>query len=139
MLHRDSDSGAIDDLAHVVSAQCLSDALTNHSAKADELIRAVESGTLRLVDVHPPFRTLIKHKAYLMTWLKQFLNPRPSTTNKTRKKNEDRGFYDFKQIETFFAEEVTDEIYMAHCQAVSVASSTHTACACSGISKHFLK
>ena len=70
MLRRESNSGAIDDLAHVVSAQCLSDALTKHSAKADELIRAVESGTLRLVDVHPPFRTLIRHKAYLMTWLK---------------------------------------------------------------------
>ena len=39
MLRRESNSGAIDDLAHVVRAQCLSDALTKHSAKADELIR----------------------------------------------------------------------------------------------------
>ena len=46
MLRRESNSGAIDDLAHVVSAQCLSDALTKHSAKADELIRAVESGII---------------------------------------------------------------------------------------------
>ena len=115
MLRRESNSGAIDDLAHVVSAQCLSDALTKHSAKADELIRAVESGTLRLVDDHPPFRMLIRHKAYLMTWLKQFLDPRISTSTNTKKHNEDRGFYDFKQIETFFAEEVTDEVYMVSC------------------------
>ena len=39
MLRRESNSG--EDLAHVVSAQCLSDALTKHSSRADELIRAV--------------------------------------------------------------------------------------------------
>ena len=115
MLRRESNSGAIDDLAHVVSAQCLSDALTKHSAKADELIRAVESGNLRLVDVHPPFRTLIRHKAYLMTWLKQYVDPRNNSSTKLKKKNEERGFYDFKQIETFFAEEVSDEVYMVYC------------------------
>ena len=76
MLRRESNPGAIDDLAHVVSAQCLSDALTQHAAKADELIRAVETGTLRMVDVHPPFRTLLRHKAYLMTWLRQYIDPR---------------------------------------------------------------
>jgi len=115
MLRRESNSGAIDDLAHVVSAQCLSDALTKHSAKADELIRAVESGNLRLVDVHPPFRTLIRHKAYLMTWLKQYIDPRNNSSNRLKKKNEERGFYDFKQIETFFSEEVSDEVYMVSC------------------------
>ena len=115
MLRREPNSGAIDDLAHVVSVQCFSDVLTKHSSKADELIRAVESGTRRLVDVHPPFRALIRHKAQLMTWLKQLQHPRTSTSNKTKKKHEDRGFYDFKQIETFFAEEVTDEVYMVYC------------------------
>ena len=87
MLRRESNSGAIDDLAHVVSAQCLSDALTKHSAKADELFRAVESGNLRLVDVHPPFRTLIRHKAYLMTRLKQYIDPRNISSNRLKKKN----------------------------------------------------
>ena len=115
MLRRESNSGAIDDLAHVVSAQCLSDALTKHSAKADELIRAVESGTLRLVDVHPPFRTLIRHKAYLMTWLKQYVDPKVNSSRKLRNKNEERGFHDFRQIETFFAEEILDEVYMVTC------------------------
>ena len=115
MLRHESNSGAIDDLAHVVSAQCLSDALTKHSAKADELIRAVESGTLRQVDVHPPFRTLLRHKAYLMTWLKQYVDPKVNSSRKLRKKNEERGFYDFRQIETFFAEEILDEVYMVTC------------------------
>ena len=90
MLRRESNSGAIDDLAHVVSAQCLSDALTKHSAKPDELIRAVESGTLRMVDVHPPFRTLLRHKAYLMTWIRQYINLRTNKNNKTKQKNEER-------------------------------------------------
>ena len=92
MLRRESSSGDIDDLAHVVSAQCLSDTLTKHSTKPDELIRAVESGTLRADDVHLPFRTLVKHEAYLMIWLKQFLDPRKRSSNKTKKKNEDRVF-----------------------------------------------
>ena len=83
MFCRESNSDAIDDLAHVVSAQCLRDALTKHTAKADDLIRAVDIATLRLVDVHPPFWTLIRHKAYLMIWLKLILDPRSSTSNKT--------------------------------------------------------
>ena len=120
LLRRESNSGAIEDLAHVVSAQCLNDALTKHSAKPDELIRAVESGTLRAVDVHPPIRTLVKHKAYLMTWLKQFLDQRKHSSNKTKNNNEDRGFFDFKHIEFFFAEEVTDEGYMFFAKVTSV-------------------
>ena len=115
MLRRESNSGAIDDLAHVVSAQCLSDALNKHSAKPDELIRAVESGTLRSVDVHPPFRTLVRHKAYLMTWIKQHIDPKSPKTNKIRNKNEEKGFHDLRQMETFFAEEVTDEVYAMCC------------------------
>jgi hypothetical protein len=69
MLRQESNSGAIDDLAHVVSKFCLSDSLTKHSAKSDELVRAVETGVIRGVDAHPPFRSLIKHKAYLAIWL----------------------------------------------------------------------
>ena len=51
MLRGETNTGAIENLAHVVSAQCLSDALTKHSAKPDELNGEVESGTLRAVDV----------------------------------------------------------------------------------------
>jgi hypothetical protein len=73
MLRKESGSGNIDDLAHVKSEFCLSDALTKHSAKPDELIRAVETGLLRQVDTHPPFRSLLKHKAYLCLWITRFV------------------------------------------------------------------
>ena len=69
MLRKESNSGAIDDLGHVVSADCLSDSLTKHSAKADALIKSVDTGILRGVDSHPPFRSLLKHKAFLAVWL----------------------------------------------------------------------
>ena len=73
MLRKESGSGNIEDLAHVKSEYCLSDALTKHSAKPDELIRAVETGLLRQVDTHPPFRSLLKHKAYLCLWITKFV------------------------------------------------------------------
>ena len=69
MLRRESNSGSIDDLAHVVSQYCLSDALTKHSAKPVELITVVETGVLKQVDLHPPFRSLLKHKDILCHWL----------------------------------------------------------------------
>ena len=45
------------------------DALTKISAKPDALLKAVETGQLAEVDTHPPFRTLLKHRAYLTAWL----------------------------------------------------------------------
>jgi hypothetical protein len=93
----------------------LSDALTKHSAKPDELIRAVESGTLRMVDVHPPFRSLLRHKACLMTWIRQYVNPRNNENNRTKQKNEERGFYELKHFATFFTEEVVDEVHTSYC------------------------
>ena len=63
MLRRESNSGKISDLAHVSTHDCLSDCLTKHSAKPDNLVKAVETGILPNVDAHPPFRTLIEHKA----------------------------------------------------------------------------
>ena len=69
MLRKESISGKIDDLAHVSSADCLSDCLTKHSAKPDAIIQAVESGYLKNIDKHPPFRTLLKHKAFLGKWI----------------------------------------------------------------------
>jgi hypothetical protein len=69
MLRREASSGAIDDLAHVTTDNCLADCLTKASAKADALIKACISGILPKVDSHPPFRSLLKHKAYLISWI----------------------------------------------------------------------
>ena len=62
MLRKESNSGQMHDLAHVRSEDCLADSLT-HSAKADELIKAVLAGNLLNVDAHPPFRTMLQNKA----------------------------------------------------------------------------
>ena len=66
-LRTEACSGSIDDLAHVVSGDCLSDCLTKSSAKPDALIKAVNTGWLPNVDKHPSFRELMrnKHKAYV--------------------------------------------------------------------------
>ena len=60
-------SGSIDDLAHVVSLDCLADCLTKASADSKYLIKAINTGFLPNVDKHLPFRTLMegRHKAYL--------------------------------------------------------------------------
>jgi hypothetical protein len=74
MLRKESVSGRISDLAHVSSADCLSDCLTKNSAKPDAIIEAVETGILRNIDIHPPFRSLLKHKAfYLARWIVGYL------------------------------------------------------------------
>ena len=69
MLRKESSSGSIDDLAHVRTAHCLADCLTKNSAKPEALLKAVSSGILPTIDEHPPFRSLLKHKAYLASWL----------------------------------------------------------------------
>ena len=66
-------SGNIHDLAHIPTQNCLSDCLTKISSKADNLITAVKTGRLLDVDIHPNFRTLMEHKAYLSTWCRTFL------------------------------------------------------------------
>ena len=62
----DACGSSIDDLAHVVSEDCLSDCLTKSSAKPQALIKAVNEGILPNVDKHPSFREMMKtkHKAY---------------------------------------------------------------------------
>ena len=67
-LRTESCSGSIDDLAHVVSADCLADCLTKASAKPEALIEAVRAGTIVNVDKHQSFRELMKskHKAYVV-------------------------------------------------------------------------
>ena len=57
------------DLAGVRSDDCLADSLTKHSAKGNELIKAVLTGNLVNVDTHPPFRTRLQNKAFLVEWL----------------------------------------------------------------------
>ena len=67
-LRHESCSGSIDDLAHVVSADCMADRLTKASAKSTALVRTVETGNILNVDKHPSFRELIKskYKAYVI-------------------------------------------------------------------------
>ena len=78
MLRKEACSGGIDDLGHVRSEDCLADCLTKHSAKPDNLLQAVATGCLPNVDCHPPFRSLLKHRAYFDTWLEE--NPGTSET-----------------------------------------------------------
>jgi len=78
MMRKELCSGAMDDLAHVKTEYCLSDCLTKQSAKPDVLIEAIETGRLPYVDTHPLYRTLIKHKAFLVAWLCDVLPYRPT-------------------------------------------------------------
>ena len=68
MLRMEACSGSIQDLAHRPTQNCLADCLTKASAKADNLITAVKTGRLLDVDIHPNFRILMDHKAFLSTW-----------------------------------------------------------------------
>ena len=61
-LRTESCSGAIQDLAHVSTHDCLADCLTKNTAKADALVKAVDTGRLPNVDKNPPFREMMKHK-----------------------------------------------------------------------------
>ena len=69
MLRKEACSGAIADLSHIRTQWCLADCLTKKSASPQALIDAVRSGCLKEVDAHPPFRSLIEHKAYMRGWL----------------------------------------------------------------------
>lgn len=71
MLRHQSNTGHLEDFSHIVSEYCLADPLTKHTAKPDQLINAIATGKLDKVDVRPPFRTLIKHKAFLTSWVLQ--------------------------------------------------------------------
>ena len=64
MLRHESNTGQLHDLSHVSSEYCLADPLTKHSAKPDQLVFSIETGQIVNADMHPPFRTLIKHKAF---------------------------------------------------------------------------
>ena len=68
-LRTEASSGAIDDLAHVVTGDMLGDCLIKNSVQPENLIKGIESGVLPNVDRHPPFRELMRtrHKALACT------------------------------------------------------------------------
>ena len=74
MLRKEACSGSIHDLAHIPTQNCLAECLTKASAKADNLITAVKKGKLLDGDIHPDFRTLMKHKAFSSNWCKTFMH-----------------------------------------------------------------
>ena len=73
-LRREAMSGSIDDLAHVRTEDMLADCLTKSSVKPDVLIQAASTGVLPNVDTHPEFRSLLKHKAFLVARCAQNLH-----------------------------------------------------------------
>ena len=76
MFRKEACPGSIHDHAHTPIQNCLADCLTEASAKADNLITAVQTERLLDVDIHPDLRTLLEHKAFLSTWCKTFLRTR---------------------------------------------------------------
>ena len=78
MLRKEAVSGSIDDLAHNETNSMLADCLTKASAKPDHLIKCVETGLIPNVDSHPEFRSLLKHKAYLVNWMAHTLHDVPN-------------------------------------------------------------
>ena len=71
MLRKEACSGAIADLSHVRTEHCLSDCLTKRSANPRNLLNSVQTGWLKEVDSHPPFRSMIEYKAFLNAWLRK--------------------------------------------------------------------
>ena len=68
---------SIHDLAHISNQNCLADCLSKSSAKAESLITAVKTWRLVVkVDVHPNFKTLMEHEAFLSTWCRTFMYTR---------------------------------------------------------------
>ena len=74
MLRQEACSSSIHDLAHIPTKNCLADCLTKASAKADNLITAVQTRKLLDVDFLPVIRILVELKAFLSTWCKTFLH-----------------------------------------------------------------
>ena len=92
MLRHESNTGQLDDLSHIVSEFCLADPLTKSSAKPDQLVRAIETGVMQNVDVHPPFRSLLKHKAFLSQWVADYM-------------------HDARQAIAFMAEDISQDMH----------------------------
>ena len=75
-LRKEACSETIHDLAYIPTQNCMADCLTKASAKAANLITAVNTVRLLDVDIHPKFRTIMEHKAFLSTWCKTFMHTR---------------------------------------------------------------
>ena len=69
MLRKEACSGSIADLSHIRTQWCLTDCLTKKSANHRIFLMLFGKVFLRKVDAHPPFRSLLEHKAYLRSWL----------------------------------------------------------------------
>ena len=78
MLRHEATSGAMQDLAHVVSKDMLADVLTKSDCAEGlrALNKAVSTGYLPNVDAQPNFREMIKgsHKAFFCTFIGQYCN-----------------------------------------------------------------
>ena len=92
MLRHESNTGQLDDLSHIVSEFCLADPLTKSSAKPDQLVKTIETGIMQNVDVHPPFRSLLKHKAFLSQWVADYM-------------------HDARQAIAFMAEDISQDMH----------------------------
>ena len=88
MLRHESNTGHLDDLSHI----CLADPLTKSTAKPDQLVSSITTGKLEHVDVHPSFRSLLKHKAFLTTWVTETLS-------------------EPHNVLTFFCEDISDYVF----------------------------
>lgn len=99
MLHHESCSGVIEDLAHTETKHMKADCMTKESAAPDNLIQAANSGILPKADEHPMFRELMRsrHKAFLVDYLVSVCK-------------------DADQIETCMAEDIRSDVksYFAH-------------------------
>ena len=74
MLRKEAYSGAIADLSHIRTEHCLPDCLTKKIANPKNLMDAVKSGWLKEFDSHPPFCSILEHKAFLNAWLTKELS-----------------------------------------------------------------
>ena len=71
MLRQEACSGQMHDLAHVLTQYCLADPLTKKSVSATLLISTVQTGKLREVDTHPPFRSRLSSQRLSIRTLKR--------------------------------------------------------------------
>ena len=69
MLRQEACSGQMHDLAHVLTQYCLADPLTKKSVSPTLLISTVQTGILREVDTHPPFRSTVQQKAFITEYI----------------------------------------------------------------------
>ena len=76
MFRKEACSESIHDTAPIPNQNCLADRLTKASAKADNLITAVQTGKLLDVDIHLDFRTPWSTRPSLSTWCKTLLHTR---------------------------------------------------------------